>query len=312
MKIIFIGLGSIGQRHLKNLARIFKIKKQACEIDALRKTTKDLPMEIKKLLTHQYTYSDNIPQDYDISFITNPTSMHYDTLKLITQKAKHIFLEKPVFDSCTYDVNNIYFQKNAVCYIACPLRYTKVIQYLKKFIKKRKVFNIRAICSTYLPDWHPNADYRMSYSANEKLGGGVAIDLIHEWDYISYLFGVPAKVYRFAGKYSDLEINSEDTALYIAQYPDKTISLHLDYFGRYERREIEIYLENDVIVGDLINNQVRFLKKGKVIQFKEDRNDFQSAELEYFIDLVEGKKKNTNDIETAISVLKIAKGEYNA
>ncbi|WP_298654045.1 Gfo/Idh/MocA family oxidoreductase, partial [uncultured Proteiniphilum sp.] len=60
------------------------------------------------------------------------------------------------------------------------------------------------------PDWRPNTDYKKSYSAKKEEGGGVSIDLIHEWDYLIYLFGFPQEVYNLQGKFSHLDINSED------------------------------------------------------------------------------------------------------
>ena len=51
--------------------------------------------------------------------------------------------------------------------------------------------------------------HQASYSAHKRLGGGVSIDLIHEWDYMSYLFGFPDKVVNMRGTYSKLEIDSD-------------------------------------------------------------------------------------------------------
>ena len=311
IKIIFVGLGSIGQRHLKNLIKLLDSEGKLYTIEALRNTTKPLPKEVENVLSKQYTKMDELPNDYDIAFITNPTFLHYQSLREIAIKTKNIFVEKPVFENSKYNIQLLQLKKDTICYIACPLRYTQVIQYLKTFLDGKKVYSVRAICSTYLPEWRPNVDYRTTYSAKKEQGGGVSIDLIHEWDYLCYLFGFPEKIYNIAGKYSDLEISSDDLSVYIGQYPDKIITLHLDYFGRKARREIEIYLENDVIVGDLVANQIRFLKEDKVIQFDGERDTFQMAELKYFMDIIEGRKENHNDLMTAIKVLEITEGDNN-
>lgn len=82
------------------------------------------------------------------------------------------------------------------------------------------------------------------YSAHKALGGGVTIDLIHEWDYLVDLFGVPETICNIHGKYSDLEIDSDDLSIYIAQYPTLLAEVHLDYFGRTYRRSIELFCKD--------------------------------------------------------------------
>ena len=57
--------------------------------------------------------------------------------------------------------------------------------------------HLPAICLT----GGPAVDHRTVYSARKALGGGVTIDLIHEWDYLVELFGVPEKLYTFKGTY---------------------------------------------------------------------------------------------------------------
>ena len=145
------------------------------------------------------------------------------------------------------------------------------------------------ICSTYLPDWRPNQDYRQTYSAHSELGGGVEIDLIHEWDYIYYLFGQPSEVSSYFGKVSNLEIDSNDLAIYIAKYQDKMVSVHLDYFGQSNKREIELYFDDEVIVGDLINSKLIFLKEKRTLELSQQRNDFQILELEHFFNMFQKK-----------------------
>ena len=192
-------------------------------------------------------------------------------------------------------------------YVAGPLRYSPVIQKLREIIGRQRVYSVRAICSSYLPDWRPGSDYRQTYSAKREWGGGVAIDLIHEWDYIVDLFGFPQKVYRICGKYSDLEIDSADIAVYIAEYKDMVAELHLDYFGRETRRQIELYTADGTITGDLLRNTVFFTNTGEPIQFTEDGNEMYLREMRFFLGcLREGKDFNT--IRHSLAVLDIALG----
>lgn len=306
MKVCFIGLGSIAKRHISNLHEILG---NNITIDLLRSGNgKKLSSELEPLIGNVYHSAQELPSDYDAIFITNPTKLHYQTLLEVNDKSNHFFIEKPIFDNENADLRP-FAGDDKVYYVACPLRYTNVIQYLKNNIDFRKVHSIRCISSSYLPDWRPGTDYRNTYSAQTSLGGGVSIDLIHEWDYIHYLIGSPNSVKSIISQKSDLEIDSDDIAIYIADYPDKTVELHLDYFGRKTIRRIELYSEEDTIIGDLIDQKIMWLVDGKTVDLAQTRNDFQKRELEHFFEIIHGKCESDNDIEEAISILKIAKGE---
>ncbi len=311
MKICFMGLGSIGARHFRNLSTILTERGIEHTIDALRSSNRLLPGDIMNKLHKQYVSIDEIPNDYDIVFICTPTANHYSDIQKLVSHTKHMFIEKPVFDG-VYNIDALQLRDDAIYYVACPLRYNAVLQYLKDYIREKKVFSARAICSTYLPNWRPGVDYRTVYSAHQNMGGGVSIDLIHEWDYISWLFGMPISVKRVYGQYSNLEIDSDDLALYLGEYSDKLVSLHLDYFGRVEKREIELFTSDDTVVGDIRNSKIHFLKENKTIDFSKERNVYQLKEIAHFLDLIVGKKQNDSDVEHALNVLKIAKGEYRA
>lgn len=304
-----MGLGSIGVRHLLNLVEILEERNVEYTIDAFRSTNGSIDKRVQRYISKEIHSVDELETDYDIGFITNLTNLHYDSVLIMQNKAKNLFIEKPVFDRTDLDLKTLKMW-DGVFYVACPLRYTKVIKYLKEYIENKKILSVRVICSSYLPGWRQNVDYRKTCSAKKNLGGGVSIDLIHEWDYVIHLFGKPENICKMQGKYSDLEINVEDVAMYLASYSDKLVSVHLDYFGRIPRREIEIFTEEDVIVGDLIKNKVRFLKQEKEIDLKEDRNEFQKRELLSFLSMIDGNSKNTNTIDFAMETLKIAKDEY--
>ena len=309
LKVCFVGIGSIAKRHIVNLAKLCHEQNIELTIDALRTGKGVLPNEIKKYIAKIYYAYEDMPADYDIAFITNPTDLHIETLKKIHDKAQNFFIEKPIVSYKRLDeitLSNL--SKEKVYYVACPLRYTKVIQYIKNQININQVISVRCICSSYLPDWRPEIDYRDTYSAHKNMGGGVAIDLIHEWDYLTYLFGFPNVVKSLVGKKSKLEIDSDDHALYIADYQDKIIELHLDYFGQFPIRRITLFTVDDTVECDLIASKIEYMKSKKTILFGEERNDFQIKELNHFLSMIGNKQYGTEEVEHAIKVLRLTQG----
>lgn len=313
MKIAFCGLGSISKRHIRNVCEILLNRNVDFEIDLYRHDLICVDDEdISRLVNAVYLNEEleNSGVLYDVCFVTNPTAKHYDTIRCWLDHTKHMFIEKPVFDKALNNIHDMGFKTCSVYYVACPLRYMSVIRYLKENIDFKKVHAIRAISSSYLPEWRPNTDYRKSYSASRELGGGVAIDLIHEWDYIVHLIGTPKKVHYVSTKVSTLEIDSDDIACYIGEYDDKIVEVHLDYLGRKSIRECTLFMEDDTVVADLINGRVSFLYKGLTIELSEDRDCFQKREIEHFFSIIEGQIENDSTVEQANEVLKIATGMY--
>lgn len=304
LKVCFVGVGSIAKRHIRNLSSICDNRSVILHIDAVRRS--NCPFEG---VSEVFTSVADVPCDYDAFFITNPTEYHLEALSRFHNKAKHFFIEKPVVSLSQIEkAMSFKLRDDSIYYVACPLRYSAVIQWIKGNIDPRDVIAIRSISSSYLPDWRPYQDYRNTYSAHKSLGGGVSIDLIHEWDYLSYLFGFPETVYSLIGKKSNLEIDSDDYAIYIAEYKDKIVELHVDYFGRKPIREIQLFTNDDTIIGDIANNTIHFLKREKRIFFNEDRDDYQKRELIHFLDMMEDSGKQEEGYHHGIKVLMLTQG----
>lgn len=305
MKICMAGLGSIGKRHAQNIYKVLSKRNVSFTLDALRVKDKKLDEKVASLISRTYYSYEELPDDYDVIFITNPTIFHYESVSHLLPRTKHMFIEKPVFHKYI-ETSSLNLQKNCVYYVACPLRHKKIISYIKRLMEQGETFySIRAISSSYLPDWRKGTDYRKEYSARKELGGGVELDLIHEWDYLAYLFGMPEKMYKFTGHYSNLEINTEDIAVYIAKYPDKTAELHLDYLGAETVRMMELYGRRKKYIADLCNDTLRILSIGKEeVQIDFGADDFYFTEMEYFFDVVQKKKKSFNGIDRANTLIK--------
>ena len=310
-KMLFVGVGSIAKRHIKNLFKLQQNHEYSFSVDVFRSGSGgEMETDIAGLIANIYTDYAKVPKDYHIIFITNPTQLHLETLGQFHNNGRHFFIEKPLCgaEQLKY-ASTDFLRKDSVYYVACPLRYTNVIQYVKNNIDVEHVRAVRSISSSYLPDWRPGIDYRKTYSARKELGGGVSIDLIHEWDYLYYLFGDPAYVQSMISRVSNLDINSDDIAVYIAAYRNMVAELHLDYFGRFPIRKLELFMDDDTVECDLINSTILYQKENRTLSFQSDRDTWQIAELQHFLGLIENKKFGARNIETAKKVLNIAGGK---
>lgn len=296
MKVAFIGLGSIGNRHLTNLRSLCMERNIPLEVHAFRRKISGKLFGIDK----QFLTTDNVYETYDIVFVTNPTSLHEETIYKFQDHTKLMVIEKPV---AITPIDETKLNPNTEYYVNCPLRHSAPYKLMTQFVEAKQVIAARAICSSYLPSWRKGTDYTSSYSAEKSMGGGVDLDLIHELDYITAFLGEPKQVIKVANKLSSLAINSNDFASYIAVYDSKCVELHLDYFGRITKREIEFYTNDDTYVLDFVNKELRSSKAS----IKADDEDMYWNEMQYILDLYDHKVPNINDIHTANTVLKISK-----
>ena len=178
MKFCIAGLGSIGRRHLRNLHSLAKDRGISITVEAFRSCGNLLAPEEEELISRVCYSEAELSDDYDAVFICNPTALHYETIRAFSQKTDNMFIEKPVFDRTDLSIEELGLREDGVYYVACPLRYTSVLQWIKEYTEKEKIYSVRAICSTYLPDWRPGTDYRQTYSAHKEMGIG-CIGIFH-------------------------------------------------------------------------------------------------------------------------------------
>ena len=310
---LFVGLGSIGTRHLQNLTELCEKRGLTLRADALRSDpARPLRPGAAERLCAQFTDPADpaaLPR-YDLVFITNPTSLHADALRRLRGRAGAFFIEKPIFsaEQTGTDLSAL-LPAGQKAYVAAPMRWCGTMLALKQALKTLRPYCARVLCSSYLPDWRPGVDYRTVYSARRALGGGVTIDLIHEWDYLVDLFGRPAELYNLKGHYSELEIDSDDVSLYIARYPHLLAEVHLDYFGRGYRRSIELFCPEGSLVADFGAGTLTW-PDGRVDRYEEPVNARYLREMDAFLDYALGAGGvSTNPPADALDVLKLTLGE---
>lgn len=300
MKIIFFGLGSIGQRHAKILLDNFSHK-----VFAYRSNNNCFrnKLGIKEL----YSWREVGEIEPDIAFITNPTFLHIKTALRCAPLGMHLFIEKPLSNSLkNVDLlQSICKKKKLTCYTAYSLRFHPVIKKIRELIANKKIYHIRITCSSNLADWRKPRDSKTTYSASIKQGGGVLLDLSHEFDYIQYLFGQINKIKENFGRVSNVTLDAEDFAdLLITLENGINVNLHLDFLSLINERSIKVDFNNGYLVGDLIKNRIDYFYNNKKKSFKFDvcRDDYLKKQIKYFFDSI-GNPKIMNSLQESSSLL---------
>jgi predicted dehydrogenase len=234
-----------------------------------------------------YSWAEVKGLNADVAFITNPTFAHIKTARACALLGMHLFIEKPLSNSLE-DIDSLEAmcrKKKLTCYVAYCLRFHPVIKELHRLISGKKIHHVRVTCSSYLPFWRKGTDSKNSYSGVKSQGGGVLLDLSHEFDYIKHLFGEIKTIAGVYGKAGTVSLDSEDFAdvLLIARQAPR-INLHLNFLSLMDERRIVIDHEQGCVIGDLLQNKVELLKgrKKTTKQFTVTRDGYLKEQIEYF------------------------------
>jgi len=273
--VCIIGYGSIGNRHHNILKKFFK-KNQIYIITN------------RPNITNSYQKVSSLKKlDPKYIFVCNETSKHYDTLKYIDNnfKNKIVFIEKPLFEKFLN-----YKPSNNKYFVGYNMRFNPILTDVKNYIKSKKIYSVDVICASYLPNWRKNRDYRNTYSASKKKGGGVLLDLSHEFDYIKWIFGEFNIIYSYVNKISNFEISSEDYAsIFLKTKNNININVTLNYFSKINKREILINGKNFSLSVDLINKKtITFLNRSILKKYYFDINKSYKLQIE---DLIKNQYK---------------------
>jgi len=300
MKILIVGLGSIAKKHIKALLQL----DPSVTILALRSNQSSPKIEN---IIDIYDIDEIDIDTIDFILISNPTAHHFSTIKKLAKYNKPLFIEKPLFSETNESTEQLVLEiedRMLPTYVACNLRFLNSLQKLKNILINKRINEVNVYCGSYLPDWRPGVDFRKIYSANKEMGGGVHIDLIHELDYIYWLFGKPIKTQSYFSNSSSLEISAFDYANYLWIYTEFPVTTTLNYYRRDSKRTIEVVAENGTYKVDLLENKI-WLNKQLIYASDQRIIDTYVNQMEYFIENVVKEKKQFNTIVEANTILKL-------
>lgn len=311
MKALVVGGGSIGRRHLRNLADLGVGGLGLVDIreEAREQLRKELGAETFATLEEGLAWS---PQ---FAVIATPPHLHVEQALAAAERGIDLFIEKPL----THQPEGIpllirHLERHAcVSLVGCNMRFHPGPAQVKKLLDERrfgKILFARIHTGSYLPEWRPGSDYRQNYAANVETGGGCLLDCIHEIDLARWYLGEVAELLGYTARLGALEISTEDYAFLLLRHESGAISeVHLDYLQRSYERGCQIAGEAGSLFWDFRSGAVRCYdaERREWSELAQPAgwavNDMYVAEMRYFLDCVRERKQTMLPVAEAARVM---------
>jgi len=329
-RCLFVGLGGIGQRHLRNLRTLlgdsidvvaFRVRRERQTLNDDLQVVDGVDVEEKYGVTVCSDLDQAFAVKPDLVFVTNPTSAHVPVALAAARLGCHLFIEKPLSHSLDQvaELAAVCDEKKLVTCVAYQLRHHPGFLRLRELLAAQavgRVLSVRAEVGEYLPGFHPYEDYRRMYAAQSALGGGVTLSQIHEIDYLCALFGAPRRVFSMGGHVSSLEIDVDDLSLSLLEFARADGSplfaeLHQDFVQRPAQRSATIIGERGRICWSLSGRFLEHVDEtGKVVERRDyaqfSRNQAFLDELANFLACVIRREPCTPSLRDGALSLEVA------
>lgn len=309
-KILFCGLGSIGRRHVRIANELYP----NIELASMRSGYgRDCP-ELRLMNGRFSELSAAIDWGPQAAVISSPAPIHLEQALILANKGIPILIEKPIGTGkeSPEKWNELIQLSNRIpILIGYVLRHDPCTAYLKEVLiseKLGKVLEADFYCGSWLPNWRPESDYRITVSANRNLGGGVLLELSHEIDLAHLFLGELKVAYALIKQSGILEIDVEDQAVLFANNLHGTlVSIRLNFCSVPAKRETVLRCEKGELVWDLTKGTVKTFTANRPVEIfnstcsVEDRYRLQ---LKHFISCISSKVDVKCGVSDGLNVLK--------
>ncbi len=270
-RVLFVGLGGAGQRHL----RILRARLPHARFTSFRRTgatpvlNPDFTVAAGKTLENEYglvpvtSLEAGLAEKPDLVVISTPSALHLDPMLAAARHGCGILVEKP----WSHSLDGFGDFRRAVEASAAPFRLSfqrrhhPLLKRIKDLLEQNRLGRIIAArfeVGSYVPVWHGYEDWRSLYAVRPELGGGVLLTEIHEIDLAHWFFGNPNHVFCTGGNFGPEKLEVEDTAQLTLDYGGFSAQLSLCFMQKKPRRGLEISGTDGFLAWNQDGNRLTF------------------------------------------------------
>ncbi|MBL8589428.1 MAG: Gfo/Idh/MocA family oxidoreductase [Methylobacteriaceae bacterium] len=265
MRVLVLGLGSIGARHARNFRALGVAEVSGFDPEAERRER-----HARETGGPAFASLDEaLDRRPDLVVVASPNRFHLPQAFAAAERGAALFIEKPIGTDLAEAerLAALIAARGLYCHCGSNWKFHPAFTTMRDWLAEGAIgamTAIQALAGQWLPDWHPWEDYRRGYSARADLGGGAVFDT-HELDYILWLAGPAAEFAGMIARTGALPIETEDNAAALLRMKNGAlVTLHTDYIQRQGQRRYLIAGDRGTIEWTTRDGQVRlFTSKGE-------------------------------------------------
>ena len=295
--VLIVGVGSIGERHLRCFGHTGRARLSICEVND----------ELRENMQRQYnierghaTLDDALADDLDSAVICTPAHLHIPIALRLADHGLHLLIEKPL--STTVDDIETLQQKvrsgKLLAAVAYNQRANPIIQAVKTALDAGHIGTpkqITMVGGQHFPTFRPA--YREIYYAQRQTGGGAIRDgMTHQLNLGEYLVGPMDSVAADADHLVLEGVKVEDTVHVLARHGPVMGFYSLSQFSAANTFVLTVNGDQGTIQVDLIAKSWRMMDQINGPWYDQptpslERDEIMTVQANRFLDAVEGNSQ---------------------
>jgi len=259
MKILVIGLGSMGQRRIRNLQAIGNIEIAGIDTRLDRRMNAEEIYSIVTFTSVEEAMHEFKPNAFVIS--TSPDH-HMDYAFFGFENGIHCFIEASVTDADKIcELSKKLIGKKIIMAPSCTMKYFPGPKKIRELLDSNAIGKVNFVnyqTGQYLPDWHPWESILDYYVSKRETGGAREI-VPFELTWLNPLFGNPTPINCTIKKLSDFDADIDDYYQFSIEYDTGVIAnIQIEVISRpTATRELRIIGSEGQIVFSGDSSSVR-------------------------------------------------------
>jgi predicted dehydrogenase len=317
MKILQVGLGSMGKRRIRNFLSLGRKDIVGFDFREDRRREAQEKYSIKVV----DKIDDRLLSAIDILIISTPPDRHLEYMWMAVHHRKPAFVEASVVREGLTELAEAAQKNNVLIAPSCSMRFHPSIRTIRDLVTGGtygKVCNFIYHMGQYLPDWHPWEDIRDFYVSQRNTGACREM-VPFELTWLVDVFGLPQEVFAFCSQTMDLGVDIDDTYSINLKFDHYLGNILVDVVARYANRDLTVNLEKGSVFWNWNEKIVKLYDAnlGRWVYYHEPQGKAHEGynpniieemyidEMQAFIRAYQGEDKFPNSLQEDIGILGI-------